>query len=474
MTKRTRLIILIICFILFFTITPWIVLYSLGYKIDFKNGCIVATGGIYIRTEPQGTEVTIDSKIDKKTSFFSNSIFVQDLAPKLHNIIIKKSGYFSYYKNIMVKENEVTKLENITLFKNDITFDKIEDNVDYFKTSTDDKFIFVSSTNNKINKILILNLSETTLKNETIWPIKNGQIQEAKWSDDSSKVLLKTKDNYYIFEPFLEKPKITLLPFLNTFKEALFNPQNSNEIFTIKNNNLEYFNILNFIKIPPVTSKIIIKEVLTYKIENNNIIYLALDGNLYKSDILGKVIEKITNSPLTINKINKFKIFTNNFGIIIQENLQSQEGSKLLLLSSQTKIFEEFLDNINEFKISPDNQNIFFITNNNEILLDHSNYIYNENQNQIPQKILLNKFYEKISNCFWLNSNYLILKADNKIKISEIDNRQNINIIDMPDKFLFEGKFYPIENSQIYFNSQNKQIYILTNKSLISSEKLLP
>jgi hypothetical protein len=150
------------------------------------------------------------------------------------------------------------------------------------------------------------------------------------------------------------------------------------------------------------------------------------------------------------------------------------ENNKLLLLNSQTKIFEEFLNNINEFKTSPDNQNIFFITNDNEVLLNHSNYTYNESQTQIPQSILLNKFYEKISDCFWLNNNYLILKADNKIKISEIDNRQNINIIDLPNKFLSEGKLYPIENPQIYFNSQNKQLYILTNKSLASSDRLLP
>ena len=468
MTKRTRLIILLICFVLFFTITPWIVLYSLGYKIDFKNGCIIATGGIYIRTEPSGTEVTIDSKIDKKTSFFSNSVFVQNLTPELHNIIIKKPEYFNYYKNIIVKENEVTKIENITLFKNSISFNKIMGNIDYSKTSIDDKYIFAVITNNKISTLSILDLSNLQLKNETIWPIKNGEILEAKWSDDSSKILLITKNNYYIFEPFLEKQKIILLPFSNTFKEVMFNPQNSNEIFAIRNNNLEYLNLLNLIKTPTIASKIIIKEILTYKIENNNIIYLAFDGNLNKSDISGKNTEIITSFPILTDKNSSHKIFVNNFGIFILKN------KDLLLLNSRTKAFDFFLADVNELKLSPDNQNIFFITNDNEVLLNHSNYEYIQGQPQSTLKILLNKFYEKISDCFWINNNYLILKADDKIKISEIDNRQNINIIDLPNKFMFEGKLYPIENFQMYFNSQNKQIYILTNKNLIYSDRLLP
>ena len=127
MTKKTRLIILLICVILFLIITPYIVLYSLGYRIDFAKRRIIATGGIYVRVLPQGTDIIIDSKIQNKTGLFSNSIFVQDLLPRQHNILIKKEGYYDYQKNLPVKEKEVTKLENVILFKQKILFETLND-----------------------------------------------------------------------------------------------------------------------------------------------------------------------------------------------------------------------------------------------------------------------------------------------------------------------------------------------------------
>ena len=93
MSKQIRFIILLICAVLFFIITPYILLYSLGYRVDFENRKIVTTGGIYVRVLPQGADVIIDSKISNKTGLFSNSVFVQDLLPKQHMVLIKKDGY---------------------------------------------------------------------------------------------------------------------------------------------------------------------------------------------------------------------------------------------------------------------------------------------------------------------------------------------------------------------------------------------
>jgi hypothetical protein len=387
MTKNTRLLILIACFVLFFTITPWLILYSLGYRIDFKNQCIVATGGIYVRAEQTGTEVIIDSKIDQKSSFFSNSVFVQNLTPQIHNVLVKKEGYFEYQKNIPVREKEVTKIENITLFKNNITF------------------------------------------------------QEADQS------LIKT----------------------------MFTQKDSNQQFFLKSGNLYYSNLPQNYGIV-AQSNLIIKKVLSYT-TNNNIIWLGQDGNLSQSDIAGKNTEILTTKPLIVNKASSYKIFVNNFGTFVLEN------KNLLLLNKNTQILEQFASNINDLKLSLDGQNIFYATNN-EIYLNHSNYEYGQNQFQLDEKILLNKFYENISDIFWLNNNYLIMRANpstpfdsaqgkdsgQAIKISEIDNRGNINLIDLP----LSTNITLSSSSQIYFNPQDKKLYILSEGILMSSDRLLP
>ncbi len=127
MTKKIRWVILLVSAVLFLVIMPYILLYSLGYRVDFENRKIVTTGGIYVRVLPQGANVIIDSKIENKTGLFSNSVFVQNLLPKPHAILITKDGYYDYQKTLPVKENEVTKLEHVLLFKKNIVFDVMAD-----------------------------------------------------------------------------------------------------------------------------------------------------------------------------------------------------------------------------------------------------------------------------------------------------------------------------------------------------------
>lgn len=373
MSKRTRLIIVIVCFALFFTITPWLILYSLGYQVDFKNYCVVATGGVYVRADPAGSEVLVDNKTDQKTGFFSNSIFVQNLSPQIHQITVKKDGYFWYVKNIAVQQNEVTKIENITLFKNTVAWENAD-------------------------KTLAKTLFDTQTKTESLFSLKSGNLYYAD----------------------TQKPKVVL------------------------------------------------QKVISYKIYNNSIIWLGSDGNLNKSDISGKNTEILTSSPVLINKNNSYKIFVNDFGTFILKN------KDLLLLNKKTGTFDFFLSGVNDLKVSPNNQNIFYATDN-EIYLDHSNYEYGQTP-QPNQKILLNKFAEKLSDIFWMNENYLIMRASNGVKISEIDNRENINIIDLPlpVKTISGEKFSLDSKSQITFNSQDKKLYILSSNILLASDRLLP
>jgi hypothetical protein len=122
MTKRTRAIILAVCVLLFVVIAPVIVFYSIGYRFDFKTDKVVETGGIYVRTFPAADHVVIDGNDNQKPGYFSNSVFVQDLLPDLHTVSITKTGYYDYFKTLPVLQQEVTKLENVTLFKKDIVF----------------------------------------------------------------------------------------------------------------------------------------------------------------------------------------------------------------------------------------------------------------------------------------------------------------------------------------------------------------
>ncbi len=78
---------------------------------------------------------------------------------------------------------------------------------------------------------------------------------------------------------------------------------------------------------------------------------------------------------------------------------------------------------------------------------------------------------EKITDVFWLNDNYLIFMAGDKIKISEIDYRDRLNIID-----IFEIKKLPQNGSAVkmFWNQFDKKLYLLSKNNLYSSDALLP
>lgn len=148
MLRRTRLTILVLCILCFFIAAPIIVGYSLGYRFDFEKMKIVATGGIYVRTFPVADLITIDSKTSQKPGMFANSIFSQSLLPKNHTIFIKKEGYYDYLKTLPVLEKQVTKLENVTLFKKNILFEILPEKTKspFLPQSQTEKFIIKNSS----------------------------------------------------------------------------------------------------------------------------------------------------------------------------------------------------------------------------------------------------------------------------------------------------------------------------------------
>ena len=88
-----------------------------------------------------------------------------------------------------------------------------------------------------------------------------------------------------------------------------------------------------------------------------------------------------------------------------------------------------------------------------------------------------------MSDAFWLGDHYVVFTFGNNIIISEIDNRGNINTVQLPNiANLPDGKTVDINNPLIYFNQQDKKLYILTQpvasapdkNTVLVSERLVP
>jgi len=376
MTKKTRLIVLIVCVVCFLVVVPALVFYSMGDRFDFKKMKVVETGGIYVRTFPAAEKIVIDSKITEKPGLFSNSIFVQSLLPNNHTVLVEKNGYYNYSKTIPVEEKQVTKLENILLIKKDLPFEIITD------------------------------------EGSAGYP----------------------------------------------------SPFSNQEKFVIKNNNLYYSS-------SPVNSALtaiqkttpVVKKVVSFTLQNDIIIWLGTDGFLYKSELtdVRTITTKINLTAIKISKTGSYKIISDNNDIFLIAD------GDLLYFNAKTSELENFYNSVKNANISPDGKNIVYYDANNIYISPISATPFIKNT--------LYKSSDIITNCLWVNSSYIVLTAGSKIIISETDYRGNINYVTLPQIIeTAKGEKIDITNPQIYFNQQSGKLYILSNNTLLLSEKITP
>lgn len=450
MEKKTRLIIFLSCAALFIIITPYIIVRSLGYVVDFKKFKLVSTGGIYLKILPTGANIIIDSKIKGKNGTWSNSFLKQNILPGKHAILIKKDGYYDYQKFINVKNGEVAKLEHIILFKKNILFNLIKDDSEDFFMSPDGNYFLIPRDDAKENNFTLLKSVGEEGEEETFSiPVEKDKTMNAIWSKAEDRVIIGANGGYFLSETSNPK-KAALMPLLKNAENISFNPKNIEEIFFIKNKNLHSN------KQPsPIT-----ENIASYLATDKNIIWLSYDGFLYESNGFEDP-KKITSQPFPANTIDSYEI------IVFSKSIFLKENNSLFLLNQESRIFEKLYDSAESLKISPDGQKIL-IFNDYEILY----YFLNSNGNE---KVFLNRFSEKISDCWWLNDDYIIFEMGNKIIISEINNNENINSITLPQTIsLNSGDKMNIENFRIFFNKQDKKLYILNKNNVLRSEKLTP
>lgn len=437
----------------------------MGYRLDFEEMKIVATGGIYVRTFPAAEQIIIDSKTAAKPGIFSNAVFAQSLLPKEHTVLVKKNGHYDYFKTLSVQEKTVTKLENITLFKKEIAFSSLAEEIEYFSISPNGQNIITVSKgayNKTLNYFKLTNGSESEKT-----PIPSGEeILEIKWANDSSAALIKAQASdsifYYSFNPSAngqsQTPAISRLPFLDkNSRQISFNPQDNSEIFYEENSLL--YSLKNN------RPKLTITGLITYAFSGNNILWVSSTGILQESDSSGVLIRTLSQKKLSVTADKKYKLTSASGKIFLQEN------ASLLLFNSASEDFENIIVPVGSYKVSgsPDNKNFIF-WNENKI------YSY------FPQEVggLLGGVHElflaeKITNCQWLNNNYIILASGNEIVISETDYRSNINrvVISSPLS-LTDNKTLNINSPETHYVLQSGKLYILTNGTLAVSEKLIP
>ncbi len=398
-------------------------MYSQGYRIKNDHGIkIIQTGGAFFKMRQSSTKIKINNEIAKELGFLERSTLIKNLTPKTHNFKIEKEGFFTWEKNLEILPKQVTEARGIILFPSNLELELYDGKIiDYFLSPNGNKIAIVSNTDENWSVGIYDIFKKTT---ENIFTQENFlEFKNLKWADNSLGLIIESKY------------------------------QKDNKFFAIdltKELDLKGFDIKSdaFIYIYRIKE---LEPYIAYCFDNGFFYYLSENGLIYRkktSDSSPKILSSVKmkgNKSEIIVKGDYIFLILNN--VLYQFNAPSQE-------------FKKIQENVKAIKFSPDKKKLA-INANNELSI-----LYLEQQNgylrfKENERIFLERFIGSIDNLDWINNHYLIFNIGKDIKISEIDNRDKVNVVDV----------YRTVNPKILYTDET--LYILSENILYYTNKLI-
>lgn len=121
MTRKVRDIFFWACVVVFALVGPPLVLYARGYRFDIARKKFVATGGLFIKSDPAGASIYINGAKRGETSgalrdAIAKPGLITNLLPKEYDIRVEKKGYIPWVKKLAIAPRQVTEARFILLF----------------------------------------------------------------------------------------------------------------------------------------------------------------------------------------------------------------------------------------------------------------------------------------------------------------------------------------------------------------------
>lgn len=465
MTIRKRRILFFISIVFFLIITPILVEYSRGLRLDFTSWKFVETGGFFFKIySPTESQISIDDKPIKITSAFSyfNNAFIQNLAPETYKVKISKDGYQDWQKYLKIDPELVTEAQNVVLMPKNIEVKKYSQDNEKVKNifySHDKKYLALVKYNDKNQTILsIIDLNSG--KETDIFISKDIiSLDLYDWQKNNAKIVFYSSDkhNYLIVDILNGKVQdITTLfskQFISKGIDSIkFGPQNN--VFLLENNSLYVLDTVSKVLL------LLKKDVVSIDTDGDTIYYILgpdlvfskayFNGKTLVSDqIISAIKFKVGKEPdLNIHVIDSGKIFV------------SEKISGLLAeFFGEDNVFKKIDEGVVDFTLSGDRKKILY-RKNGELWAYYNDDIKIQPYKYAAEKELVVKLpKEEVLSAQWFQTDtHLFYSSSSSVKFTELDNRDKRNIFQIAD----------FSNSQLFYNHIDAKLYILSNEILYS------
>lgn len=116
MTPRARTLLFYLLAFVFLVTGGSAIFFSQGWRIDFSTWKLARTGAIFVKSTPEDAALTLNNQpVKNQSGLLENGTLIDGLLPRTYMLHLKKTGWYPWNKQILVRPGLVTKYEHIAL-----------------------------------------------------------------------------------------------------------------------------------------------------------------------------------------------------------------------------------------------------------------------------------------------------------------------------------------------------------------------
>lgn len=445
MTKTTRQIIFFLFVFIFLTASPTILIYALGYQLNWQDWHLQKTGSLIVETEPKGARIFLDNQPqasvwqslwNPKNNFARTPAKLKNIKPNLYNIRLELDGYWPWEKQLAIEPNQSTFIENVRLFAKSLP--------------------------------LLLNQQDSSAIKKVAWS-NNGQYQ-ATWSQTG--LILVDLANKKTAQLQTATPTSTLLAWSPNSQKLLA----GQEIYN-----------LDQLTAPLSLAGLMSSQTKLARWHNNETIYYADNAKVYSLDIANKknkLLATIGSGQITDLLIKDGSLY------VLTKTARSADLQIFSLSDNQEPASRLTLPLISDYTFlnpdsswlniyEPKNQQLYLLALNKELTgqeylekipARHSQWSADQKllyatqfeiwiwQPDSKQNTLLTRVSEPINFVSWhSNDNYIVYATNQGLFTLELDDRDRHHIIQLLDSGPLNYPFLNNHGDRFYFYGQSGQ-----------------
>ncbi|MBI5221191.1 MAG: PEGA domain-containing protein [Candidatus Magasanikbacteria bacterium] len=200
-TRPWRVTMMYLFIAAFFIISPLLVLYTSGYRYDFKNGIIQEIGAISIDVLPKNSNVFLNEiKIPDKMP-----IRLKNVSPGKYKIKISADGFYDWEKEVTVENKQTIYIKEIKLIKKSTPEKIIDGQINQLSLSTDKNYLIYQKINDKNQEFYLRDLNNN--KDSLIFADDKNKKYQMEWFENADLAAISALDNTQIMVVEASAPK---------------------------------------------------------------------------------------------------------------------------------------------------------------------------------------------------------------------------------------------------------------------------